>query len=204
MSEDVFSRALRLRFIDWQIFSRAPTFKRIEKYSSGFLVERALYVSIQTLSLLKVSISPEELIFFISSNVFFSILKSKNLSLDANLATLRTRRGSSSKEVETLLSNLFLISSIPPYGSIKLPPSSSAIALIVRSRLSKSSSRVTEESNLNSKPLCPRAVFRSCLARAYSSLVSGCKKTGKSLPIFLYPLSISSFSDAPTTTQSLS
>ena len=179
------SKALRFILTECTILCKHPTSSSTEKKTSGFFVERALDVSSQILSLLRVSISPELLILLMRLRVSSSISNPKNFNLEANLATLSTLRGSSSNAEETFLNILLFKSSIPLYGSINSPLLSLAIAFTVRSLLSRSSSRDTEESNLNLKPLCPAPDFLSFLARAYSSLVSGCRKTGKSLPIFL-------------------
>ena len=91
------------------------------------------------------------MISFILSSVSGTISKSGKLVL--NLNTLSTRNGSSENALDTCLSFLSFISCCPLNGSINDPFSSSAIALIVRSLLSKSSSKVIDGFMLNSKPV---------------------------------------------------
>src|SRR5688572_10033886 len=85
-----------------------------------------------------------------------------------------------------------------------LPWASSAMALMVRSRRFRSSSSVTAGENSVLKPRYPGPTLRSSLASACSSLVSGCRNTGKSRPTGMYPARESSSGVAPTTTQSRS
>ena len=68
---------------------------------------------------------------------------SKLSKSDLKRAILNTLKGSSEKASDTCLSFFSRISFCPPNGSIKLPESSCAIALIVKSLLSKSSSNET-------------------------------------------------------------
>ena len=70
----------------------------------------------------------------------------------AKRATRSTRSGSSAKAGDTWRSTPARRSAAPPKGSISAPFSSRAIALIVRSRRSRSSSSVTSGEAKNSKP----------------------------------------------------
>ena len=105
--------------------------------------------------------------------VFLSTETPRCFNLAENLATLRTLNGSSLNASETCLKILFFKSFWPSKGSMRSPSLVLAIALIVKSLLFKSSSKVTLVSVLNEKPLCPVPDFLSVLAKAYSSLVSG-------------------------------
>src|SRR5688572_15279728 len=78
------------------------------------------------------------------------------------------------------------------------------MALTVRSRRRKSSSSVTSGENSVVNPRYPGPTLRSVRASACSSLVLGCRNTGKSRPTGIYPARSSSAGVAPTTTQSRS
>src|SRR6187402_3269439 len=75
---------------------------------------------------------------------------------------------------------------------------------MVRSRRRRSSSSFTSGENSVVKPRYPGATLRSRRASACSSLVFGCRKTGKSRPTGMKPARSSSAGVAPTTTQSRS
>jgi len=70
----------------------------------------------------------------------------------AKRATRSTRSGSSAKAGDTWRSTPAARSVAPPNGSISAPSSERAIALIVRSRRARSSSRVTSGEAWNTKP----------------------------------------------------
>ena len=74
------------------------------------------------------------------------------------------------------------------------------MALMVKSRRSKSSASVTFGLKLKLKPLYPLPVLISARASAYSSRVTGSKNTGKLLPTCLNPLLNISSAVEPTTT----
>ncbi|KAF1043941.1 MAG: hypothetical protein GAK34_02608 [Delftia tsuruhatensis] len=78
------------------------------------------------------------------------------------------------------------------------------MALMVRSRRARSCSSVTSGTACTTKPRYPRPLLRSVRASAYSSCVSGWRKTGKSRPTGRKPRADICSGVAPTTTQSRS
>ncbi len=106
--------------------------------------------SLQTLSATNDSSSPDFTISCIKARVSGAMRKPKRA---ANRATLSTRKGSSINAGETCRRILFSRSCLPLKGSIQLPVSSSAMALMVKSRLARSSSNVTSIDVWKVKPL---------------------------------------------------
>ncbi len=140
------------RSISGNSLSNAPQLRRTSKKMRAFEPRRASSASFQTRSGTNASTSPAETMFRMSIMVSPEIRKSRSDSRAANFATRRMRTGSSPKASETWRSVRFSMSAIPPWGSIKLPSSSFAIALMVRSRRDRSSSIETSGEKSKAKP----------------------------------------------------
>jgi len=100
----------------------------------------------------------------------------------ANRATRRIRTGSLRKGIahvpQHALPQVFLAAE----GIDQLAASSLAIALMVEIAPAKVLSSVTSGRGVHGEAFVAAAALRSVRASAYSSLVDGCRKTGKSLP----------------------
>jgi hypothetical protein len=77
----------------------------------------------------------------------------KSVKRAAKRATRRMRTGSSAKAGDTWRRTRAAISARPPCGSMMVPASSLAMALMVRSRRTRSSSSVTPGAAWKAKPV---------------------------------------------------
>ena len=183
---------------------RASASRRVRRNADGVRLRSARDSSCHTRSAVRSASSPSAAIARISASVSGATENPCEAKRAMKRAARSTRSGSSTNASPTWRNTRCSISRLPPNGSTRLPSAARAIALMVKSRRRRSSSRVTEGSAWTMKPVWPRADLRSVRASAYSSLLSGCRNTGKSRPTWRYPACSMSCTDAPTTTWSLS
>ena len=161
---------------------RASASRKVRRKADGVRLRSALPSSCQTRSGTSSASSPSAAISRMSASVSGAMVKPSAAKRAMKRAARSTRSGSSTKASPTWRSVRDWMSRTPPNGSTRLPSASRAIALMVKSRRRRSSSRVTDGSACTVKPACPRADLRSVRASAYSSPPCGCRNTGKSRP----------------------
>jgi hypothetical protein len=178
----------------------APQSRRVRRNADGRGVRSAPASSFHTRSAVSSASSPSATIARISAIVSAATVKPNAAKRAMNRAARSTRSGSSTKAGPTWRNTRSCRSRAPWYGSTSVPSGACAIALMVKSRRTRSSSSVTSGEACTTKPRWPRADLRSVRASACSSPVSGCRNTGKSLPTVWKPAASMDSGVSPTTT----
>ena len=140
------ARSSASRLASFQTTSEKSRSQRPQATSTSVILSgrrslRPFLNSAHTRSATRASASPFSTICRISCSVSGATVKSGNLA--AKRAVRRMRTGSSEKALLTCRRVRCLRSCCPPYGSMTVPSSVSAMALTVRSRRLRSSSSVT-------------------------------------------------------------
>ena len=187
-----------------RIAASAPQARRVARNAEGCGEASALRSSCQMRSGTRVSSSPLATIVRINAIVSGATVNPSGAKRAMKRPARRIRSGSSAKAGPMWRSTHVARSAAPPQGSTSWPSAPRAMALMVKSRRCRSSSRVTDGSASTTKPRWPRPLLRSVRASACSSPVRGCRNTGKSRPTALKPASSMACGVAPTTTQSRS